>query len=148
MIQHMEMGVAAGPAGPFSPPQKGQRCSAQAARPRQHPGSHRSMVLSLFRSRRASSFELLLSSCCCSRNFICFCREASTQTATEAPGIVGEASQLMRTAGSWERTSALNSITASAAWDYGELTPSHHTPSSAPHEHSRVSALITRQVCS
>lgn len=35
------------------------------------------MVLSLFRRRRASSFELLLSSCCCSRNFICFCREAS-----------------------------------------------------------------------
>lgn len=43
----------------------------------QGPGSHRSMVLSLFRRRRASSFELLLSSCCCSRNFICFCREAS-----------------------------------------------------------------------
>lgn len=43
----------------------------------QGPESHRSMVLSLFRRRRASSFELLLSSCCCSRNFICFCREAS-----------------------------------------------------------------------
>lgn len=37
------------------------------------------MVFSLFRRRRASSFELLLSSCCCSRNFICFCREASAR---------------------------------------------------------------------
>lgn len=28
----------------------------------------------------------------------------------------------MRTAGSWEHTSALNAITTSAAWDYGELS--------------------------
>lgn len=118
---HVEVDVPAGTGqDPSLPLQEGERLIAQPARPRESPASHRSMVLSLLRRRRASSFELLLSSCCCSRNFICFCREASAHRPLgRLQGLSRETSWLMRTAGSWEHALALNAITTSAAQDYG-----------------------------
>lgn len=49
-----------------------QRALGARAQGRPQIQAHRSMVFILFRSRRASSRACLVSSCCCSKYFICF----------------------------------------------------------------------------
>lgn len=143
MIQHREVGAAAGPAGPCSPPQKGQRCAAQPARPERPPD----LTAPWFSACSAAGEPPPLNSCYPPAAAPGISSASAGKQAhparCEAPGIVGETSQLTRTAGGREHTSAEchHHLSSLGLWRVHSL-PLH--PQLCSPQHSRVSVLITR----